>query len=155
MSFSTPARLSNQAPIYFKDFTALARRRNWTAQSLAQRFRGHIENAADFFNRLLSDKFPDSIIPYRSVLEFYAANQLKEPPRADSRRVCACGCGRPVFDRKKWATPGCKKKHARNPVRDYQKCPREVVDFVDARPGQNRRMATLPLTRRETGTNGL
>ena len=95
--------------ITYRQFTEMARRRNLTVQSLAKRFRGRIENPLEFFTRVLSDKSPASLIPYRSVLEFYDVMSAPVVP-ALARAVCACGCGAPVFDRKKWATPGCKKR---------------------------------------------
>ena len=92
--------------VTFKAFAALARKRSWTVQSLAARFRGRIQNPAEFFNRILDAKSPDNLVPYRSVIEFYAESQTK--PAEAARPTCACGCGRAVFDRKKWATPGCR-----------------------------------------------
>jgi len=131
----------NFQPVTFREFAELARRRQLTLQSLAERFRGKIENPLEFFSRVLSGKSPDLIIPYRSILEFYAS--AVEP--ISTQPVCACGCGLPVFDRKKWATSGCKKKVAREKVRDMQIRLPQTVDFVDARRGQNRGMATDPL----------
>ncbi|MDP2601884.1 MAG: hypothetical protein Q8S00_04745, partial [Deltaproteobacteria bacterium] len=51
-------------------------------------------------------------------------------------------------DRKKWASPGCRQKVAREQVTDTQKSVAKVADFVEARPGQKRPVATLPLIRR-------
>jgi len=145
--------ISSQSPVTFKRFADLARRRSWTAQFLSERFRCRIQEPLEFFSRVLSDKFKDNVISYRSVIDFYRSAQNLEV-RAGPR-VCACGCGRVVFDRKKWAAPGCKKKVAREKVRDSAKCPVKVPDFIEARPGQNRQVATLLLTSPETGTNGL
>lgn len=139
-----PPQSVSQQLITFKAFFSLARQRSWTVSSLAARFRGKIQNPTKFFSRVLDGETPDALIPYRSVIELYRTPQtiVLEP----DRHRCACGCGRIVFDRKKWAAPGCKKKLARKRVRDEQNRAPELFDFVDARPGQNRGMATLPLT---------
>jgi len=126
--------------VTFKEFAALARSRLWSPQALAERFRGRIDNPTEFFSRVLGGKFPDNIVTYRSVIEFYFAAQTVEP--SAGRRVCACGCGRVVFDRKKWATPGCRTKHGR----DRQIRDRQPLDFVDARLRQSRRVGPLPST---------
>jgi hypothetical protein len=132
--------------VTFKAFAALARKRSWTVQSLAARFRGRIQNPAEFFNRILDAKSPDNLVPYRSVIEFYAESQTK--PAEAARPTCACGCGRAVFDRKKWATPGCRTKAQRKKVQNEQKWLGQLIDFVKPRLRQNRRTGTLPLTER-------
>ena len=139
--------------VTFKEFAALARRRGWTAQSLAERFRGRIGNPAEFFHRVLSNKFDDSMIPFRSVIDFYDL-AITGPQKADRLR-CACGCGRVVFDRKRYALPGCKTRAAREKVRDAAVSEQVTLDFVDFSQLQNRGMATLPLTAPKTGTSGL
>jgi hypothetical protein len=131
-------------PVTFGQFAALAHRRKLTMQALAERFRGQIETPSEFFSRVLSDKSPDLVIPYRSVLEFYASALAVE--RIPTQPVCACGCGAPVFDRKKWALPGCRKKSQRTRVRNQQFWLGQLRDFVDSKVGQNQGMATLPLT---------
>jgi hypothetical protein len=114
-----PPRISSsQSIIAFKDFAALAHRHNWNAQDLAQQFRGRIENATEFFGRVLSGKFPDSIVPYRSVIELYNTTRSTEP--TEGRKLCACGCGEVVFDRKKWATSYCRQRAFNKKVRDYE-----------------------------------
>ena len=94
--------------ITFKDFATVARERGHTVESLADRFRGKIENASDFFERVMTCKYKgedrsDVIIPYRSVLEFYSQELQYFQDSTQKHRQCACGCGLPVFDRKKWA----------------------------------------------------
>jgi len=131
--------------ITFRQFTEMARRRNLTSQSLAKRFRGRIENPLEFFTRVLSDKSPASLIPYRSVLEFYGVMSAPIVP-ALARPVCACGCRAPVFDRKKWAKPGCRTKARRAAIRNQQFWLGQLIDFVKPRLRQNRHVATDALT---------
>ena len=105
--------------ITFKDFATVARERGHTVESLADRFRGKIENASDFFERVMTCKYKgedrsDVIIPYRSVLEFYSQELQYFQDSTQKHRQCACGCGLPVFDRKKWASPACKKRVQRS-----------------------------------------
>ena len=74
---STPRKFS---AVTFRQFSELARRRNWTAQQLAARFRGRIDNPSEFFSRVLSGKSPDAVIPYRSVIEIWARAQESAEP---------------------------------------------------------------------------
>jgi len=142
-SAERPARSRPKVQLVtFKQLAQLAGERGWTVQNLAERFRGRIENPSDFFTCVLSGKFPDTIIPYRSVLDFFVVAQAVTP---DDRAACACGCGLRVFDRKKYALPGCKTRATRARVRDPQFRAEQVFDFVDARRCQNRGVATLPL----------
>jgi len=125
--------------VTFKDFAMVARKRGHTAESQADRFRGKIENASEFFERVMSCRYKGEdrswvVIPYRSVLEFYNEELHYFQDSNQKHRQCPCGCGLPVFDRKKWATPGCRQKVARQKATDTQKGVRQAVDFVEARP---------------------
>jgi hypothetical protein len=137
--------------ITFKDFATLARNRGHTAESLAERFRGTIEEPREFFERVMTCKYKREdrsyvVIPYRSVIEFYLEELHYFGESHAKHRRCACRCGAPVFDRKKWASPACKKRIQRNgerkAVTDIQKRVLQVPDFIDAKPGQKRVMAT-------------
>ena len=105
--------------ITFKDFATLARNRGHTAESVAERFRGKIEEPREFFERVMTCKYKHEdrsyvVIPYRSVIEFYLEELHYFGDSHAQHRRCACGCGAPVFDRKKWASPACKKRIQRN-----------------------------------------
>jgi len=128
--------------VNFASFADLARRRGWSVDELAARFAGRIDRPAEFFSRVLGDKFKENIIVFRSVLEFYQA--AITGPTSTARPTCACGCSKQVFDRKKWATPGCRTRFRR----DRQIGKQQPLDFVDARLRQNRRVGTLPLAAR-------
>ena len=146
----TPAAGSKSnfsSALTFKEFTQLARRRSWTVQSLSERFRGRLDNPAELFTRVLGGKSPANLIPYRSVIELYTAALTPAAAAAD-RPTCACGCGLETFDRKKWATSGCRTKAQRGKVRNQQFCPGQLVDFVDPKLRQNGRKASPLLTER-------
>jgi len=105
--------------ITFKDFATVAKKRGHTAESLADRFRGKIENPSEFFERVMTCKSKGEdcssvVIPYRAVIEFYNEELHYFGESNQKHRQCACGCGQPVFDRKKWASPACKKRIQRN-----------------------------------------
>jgi len=105
--------------ITFKNFAVLARKRGHTVESLADRFRGKIENPSEFFERVMNCRYKGEdrswvVIPYRSVIEFYNEERHYFHDSNQKHRQCACGCGAPVFDRKKWASPACKKRIQRN-----------------------------------------
>jgi len=124
--------------VTFKDFAAVAKKRGHTAESLAARFRGKIENPSEFFERVMACRYhgedrSDVIIPYRSVIEFYNQELHYFRDSNQKHRQCACDCGLPVFDKKKWATPACRQRVARKNVADMQKGVRQVVDYVDAK----------------------
>jgi len=104
----------------FKDFANLAKRRGHGSESLAERFRGKIEGASEFFERVMTCRYKAEersgvVIPYRSAIEFYRTELHYFGDSHEEHRRCACGCGAPVFDRKKWALPACKKRMQRNP----------------------------------------
>jgi hypothetical protein len=110
----------------FKDFAAVARKRGHTAESLAERFRGKIENLSEFFERVMTCKYKGEdrswvVIPYRSVLEFYNQELHYFQDSNQKHRQCACGCGLLAFDKKKWATPACRQRIVRKNVTDMQK----------------------------------
>jgi hypothetical protein len=141
-AIASKSSVSSSDPITYRQFATLARQRGWTAAALAERFRGKIDHAGEFFNRVIAGNYPDVVIVFRSVVAFYVDHARPQQHTTEKSRVCACGCGAEVFDRKKWASPGCKKRFARRHVTDKQNRVREVVDFVDSKPGQNQAMAT-------------
>jgi hypothetical protein len=121
--FRRVAGLPKLREITFKDFMHVAKRRGHIPESLAALFRGKIEEPREFFERVMSCKWKGEdrsgvVIPYRSAIEFYEQeNHFFLDLKAD-HRACACGCGLAVFDRKKWATPGCRQSKARQKVTD-------------------------------------
>src|SRR5258708_32614041 len=58
--FSQPKRNSwSMREVTFKEFAAVARKRGLTVESLADRFRGKIENPSEFFERVMTYKHED------------------------------------------------------------------------------------------------
>jgi hypothetical protein len=114
--------------VTFGDFAKLATRRGLTPEYLAERFTDKIERPSEFFHRVFQGQYAAVVIPYRSILAFYVAELNCHQDSIGRHNVCACGRGAPVFDRKKWASPGCRQK-----VADTQKGLPKVVDFVEAR----------------------
>jgi hypothetical protein len=98
--------------VTFRQFAAIAKLMHWTVDELAAEFKGDLENATNFFTRVLrEDPSGDVIIPFKSVIAKYlrAARHLI----ADGKiRTCACGCGSPVFRRDRVAWRDCKFKPA-------------------------------------------
>jgi hypothetical protein len=108
----------NYPEITFKEFAQLAKRRGHTVDSLTDLFRGKIEDPREFFGRVMSCRYrgedrSNVLIPYRSVIEFYRQDCHFFKDLNPGQRSCACGCGLPVFDRKRWASSGCKKRMQR------------------------------------------
>ncbi len=104
--------------ISHKDFARLASRRGWTKETLAELFRGKIEEPMDFFQRVLSCKYKGEdrsnvVIPFRSVLDFFSKELSFQQDKEGRDRFCACGCKARVWDRKKWASTACRKRFQR------------------------------------------
>ena len=110
--------------VTYAQFAKLAQQRHWTVEALAARFRGKIEEPREFFSRVLNSSNSAALVPYRSVIEFYESNINISPAQPSAHKVCACGCRQEVFDRKRWALPGCRKRVARKKVSDREMRPR-------------------------------
>lgn len=113
----SPSETRLAPAVTYADFATLARRRGWTAAFLANRFRGKIEEPRAFFERVLAcrskgEDLSKSVIPFRSVLEFYQ-RELPQAMPAETTRSCECGCGKPVHGRKKLASAACRKRMER------------------------------------------
>ena len=109
--------------ITYSEFARLARQRHWTVESLAARFRGKIDEPREFFTRVLKASNGAALLPYRSVIDFYEAGVNISAALPSAHKVCACGCKQEVFDRKKWALPGCRKRVERKRATDMQMSP--------------------------------
>ena len=96
--------------VSFRDLASLAKKRDWTPEFLAEKFKGIIEAPSEFFHRCLCGK-PDwnVVIPFKSVLDFYW-RELSPLIEEESVRFCICGCQRRVYGRKQYATSYCRKK---------------------------------------------
>ena len=99
--------------VTFGDFAALARRRGWTKEFLAERFHGRIDEPRKFFEAVWQGQYAATVIPFNSVLGFYKRELGLHRMESGRDRRCACGCGARVFDRKKWAGPACRKRAQR------------------------------------------
>jgi len=103
--------------VTFRDFAALAKRRGWTPEFLAEEFRGKIEGPSEFFHRVLSCKYNGEdrswvVIPYASVLVLYL-QEISPFVEDKSVRLCICGCQRRVYGRKQYASGYCRLKSHR------------------------------------------
>lgn len=101
--------------ITFKDFAEVAKRRGHNAESLAQRFRGVIDEPREFFERVMTCKWHGEdrsyvVIPFRSVIQFYQEELHYLKDSRPNQRVCACGCRQPIFGRQKWFNQACRKR---------------------------------------------
>ena len=115
--------------ITYRDFCNLAKRRGHTVESLARLFRGKLDLSGNplvgandtpksFFERVMSCRYrgedrSDVVIPYAPVIDFYKKEARALTETRPGQRSCACGCRLPVFDRKKWASSGCRSRAAR------------------------------------------
>lgn len=110
--------------ITYAQFAKLAQRRHWTVEPLSARFRGKIDEPREFFTQVLKASNSAAVIPYRSVIQFYTDSETVKPAAVSGHPLCACGCKQEVFDRQKWARPGCRKRVARKKATDLQISPR-------------------------------
>lgn len=106
------AKIKVFSEVSFRDFADMAKLRGHAIESLADRFRGTIDEPTDFFRRVLGKEQRDTIIPYRSVLQFYSAEMSFLTETA--RRQCRCGCGRPAASRSRYASRSCRSR--RSPI---------------------------------------
>jgi len=96
--------------VTFRDFASLAKRREWTPEFLAEKFRGRIEGPSEFFHRCLNGK-PNwgVVIPYGSALDLYW-RELSPLIEEKAVRFCVCGCQRRVYGRKQYAGSYCRNR---------------------------------------------
>lgn len=78
-------------------FASLARRKEWSAEYLAETFRGKLEARDEplphYFRRVLAcDPSPEVVIPYGSVIEKFLT-AVEELARDQKLALCRCGCG--------------------------------------------------------------
>ncbi len=104
--------------VAYRDFAKLVDRRGWTKETLAELFRGKIEEPMDFFQRVLSCKYQGEdrsnvIIPFRSVLDLFFKELSFQQDKEGREKFCACGCGTRVWERKKWSSLACRKRFQR------------------------------------------
>ena len=114
---SLPSERDPAPAVTYADFARLARQRGWTAASLAERFRGKIEEPRAFFERVFGlsangGELSGSVIPYQSVLEFYQ-REAAAAIAGGKAGSCECGCGKPVYGRKRLASDACRKRQER------------------------------------------
>ncbi len=121
--------------VTFEQFRALARKRGWTKDMLAARFRGVLkwtreqdkDTIEDFFERVLTCQYKANhlgsvVIPYRSVLALYYSEIAFQQKESGREKFCPCGCGRRIMGRKRFASKTCKQKEWRQKkVTDHQK----------------------------------
>jgi hypothetical protein len=102
--------------ITFEQFRDLVTQRGHDVDGLVAMFRGKIDDPREFFERVMSCQWhykdrSGVVIPYRSVVEFYAQELHYYKDVAGARqRLCRCGCGRPVFGQYKFASDSCRKR---------------------------------------------
>ena len=99
--------------VTFRDFASLAKKREWTPEFLAEKFRGTIEGPSEFFHRCLIGKPNwDVVVVYKSVLDLYW-RELSPLIQEETVRLCICGCGQRAYGRKQYARPYCRNKRYR------------------------------------------
>jgi hypothetical protein len=95
------------------DFAAVAKLMSWKVYSLAEGFRGVIDEPRALFTRVLSGS-PDDygrprwdvVVPYRTVIATYR-KAVGELLAAEKVRLCVCGCKMPVFGKGATLARGC------------------------------------------------
>lgn len=84
--------------VTFRDFAALAKLKDWTAEGLAREFPGvnSPEPSGAYFTVLHNRPNPDVVIRYRRIIEKYL-REARFLIAADKLRPCGCGCGSVLF----------------------------------------------------------
>jgi hypothetical protein len=100
------------ACVTFGQFRLLAKRQNWTVDSLVAFVKGQLEEPKRTIERILKIGPVDTVIPYTCLIELYQKTLLKPEP-IHQPGYCKCGCGQRVIGRQKFATDACRKRAAR------------------------------------------
>ncbi len=140
-----------------RDFSALARRRNWTAESLAQKFKGIIKTpSTKFFYRVMSgEHFPKIVIPFRSVLTFCSKQRdLWAAIKQVAARYAPAGVATSFRAKKMGNARLRKKKSSAKLSGNEQFRVGQLSDFVKPKLGQNRRTGTLTSTGHRRASTG-
>jgi len=95
--------------VTFREFAAMAKRRGWSPEFLADEFRGKVDTPSEFCHRVLGGKYGNTVIPYQSVLDLYH-KELSPLMAGETVRLCVCGCQRQVHGRKRYASSYCRLK---------------------------------------------
>jgi hypothetical protein len=97
------------------EFRALANLLGWTADDLAQRFKGRFVGVTAYFEHLLraDRRTDDTVIPFRCVIELYIT--MTRRPLANVTepiviRRCACGCGSAAWAGRRYVAPTCQQR---------------------------------------------
>jgi hypothetical protein len=104
-------------------FRQASTQRRWTFRWLLEQVKDEIDKPTDTVRRILHgtlvngkhDMLADVVIPYRCLIQLYQRATQSKPAHA-GEKACACGCGAKVRGKKKWATPGCRKRVQRRSV---------------------------------------
>jgi hypothetical protein len=95
--------------ITFAQVRALATKRGMTVRDLVAHFQEDMECPREVFMRVWDRRLGAVVMPYRAVTTWY--QQAIAPILAQEEEpACACGCGVQVRGRRKWASPGCRKR---------------------------------------------
>ena len=109
--------------ITFGQFRSLARHRGWTVEWLREQVAGEIDQPTETLRRVMHGALvngkhqllADTVVPYRCLIALYQRATQSTPAPA-GEKACACGCGAWARGKKKWATPGCRKRVQRRSV---------------------------------------
>lgn len=111
--------------VTFRAFRQLAARRGWTVDAVlallvrrgADRFGGprsspFYESPRHYVARILdrwhAHETDDVVIPYRCLIALYVEARVQDGPRAPGDAICACGCGRAITGRYRYASGACR-----------------------------------------------
>lgn len=115
-----------------------------TPEYQAERFPNKIERPSEFFHRVFQARHAAVMIPHRSVLDFYTSALHDHQDSIGRHNPCACGCGQPAFDRKKWASAGCRKEYSERCHRQPKPGGCGMLDFIEFRLGQKQPWLLTP-----------
>jgi hypothetical protein len=109
--------------ITFGQFRHVAKQRGWTFEWLLEQVKGELDKPTDTLRRVMHramvdgkhQLLADMVLPYACLIELY--QRVTQPvPALAGEKACACGCGVQVTRKRKWATPGYRKRVQRASV---------------------------------------
>jgi hypothetical protein len=95
--------------VTFAQVRGLAVKRGMTLRDLVAQFQRDVDPPREVFARVFEKKLDAGVMPYGAAIQW---DEKATAPGLSmtGESACACGCGARVRGRRKWVSPGCRKR---------------------------------------------